>query len=220
MGTTKYTCECGYYYRETNIPIDPDKHRSYAQIVNGSTENSHKEYSCCGKVVEDGSYHVFDEGTVLYAANCLVMGTTKYTCECGYYYKETNIPKDPDTHFSAGYIRNGSQANSHKEYSCCGKIVEDGSYHVFDEGTVLYAANCLFTGTTKYTCDCGYYYTEKDIPIDPNNHFSLKTNYEQIDNDYHNKTLHCYGCDYSETIKEEHILENNTCTSCPYKKED
>ena len=193
MGTTKYTCECGYYYTVKDIPIDPNNHFNAGYIRNGNKENVHKEYSCCGVVVEDGSYHVFDEGSVLFAADCIFMGTTKYTCECGYYYTEKNIPIDPNNHLGSGTIQKGGKENAHKEYSCCHAVVEDGSYHIFDEGSVLFAADCVFMGTTKYACECGYYYTEKNIPIDPDNHFGAGTIQEGGKENAHKEYSCCYA---------------------------
>ena len=90
-------------------------------------------------------------------ATCLNQARYYYSCACGeaaeYTYVSGNV--DPTNH--TGSVINGAQVDACKVYSCC-KAVLDVAHVINSE--VLIAANCTRNGTTKYYCDCGYYYME------------------------------------------------------------
>ena len=56
-----------------------------------------------------------------------------------------------------------------KKCSACGVTTEGESYHSYTKTTEI-TATCVEKGTSRYTCNCGYTYTSKDIAINPGNH--------------------------------------------------
>ena len=55
----------------------------------------------------------------------------------------------------------------HSKYSCCSATIS--TVHSYTKTTEV-PATCIAMGTSRYTCDCTYTYTDVDIPINPNNH--------------------------------------------------
>lgn len=165
-GTTKYTCDCGYSYTSQNIAINASNHTGSS--INAGTSSAHTKYSCCGATIQGSSYHSYTS-TVQTAATCTTKGTTKYTCSCGYSYTSQNIAINPDNH--AGSSTYGASASVHTKYTCCGATISS-SHNM--TSSVQTAATCTTKGTTKYSCVCGYNYTNQDIPINSSNHSGIE----------------------------------------------
>ena len=127
------------------------------------------------------------------------MGTTRYTCECGYTYTAKDIAIDPANH-TGEVVFVGSEA-IHSKYDCCDATVS--TVHSYTTSVEI-AATCTEMGTTRYTCECGYTYTAKDVDIDPNNHVGgteVRGDYaEDCGNDGYTGDIWCLDC---ETIIEE-----------------
>ena len=205
-GTTKYTCECGYSYTSQNIAINATNHTGSS--INAGTSTAHTKYSCCGATIQGSSYHSYTS-SVQTAATCTTKGTTKYTCTCGYSYTSQNIAINPDNH--AGSSTYGGTAAVHTKYSCCGVTISSSHSTT---SSVQTAATCTTKGTTKYSCACGYSYTNQDIPMNASNHSGSET-FGGASN-VHTKWSCC-----NEVISNSHeytvtysypTSEHNTCT--------
>ena len=160
-GTTKYSCDCGYNYTSQDIPIDPNNHTG--SETNGGSEDVHTEYDCCGETISEK--HVYTN-KITTAATCKAEGVKTYTCTCGHSYTES-IAKIPHTEVDGG------TKDVHKKCSVCGVTLStEHSY----TSTVSIAATCATKGTTKYTCECGYNYTDQNVAIDSKNHTGSEIN--------------------------------------------
>ncbi len=154
MGESTYTCACGLSYTDYDIPMSDHK------ATFAGTKEAHTKCTWCNKTLS--SQHTYDT-SVAGAATCVTKGTTKYNCECGYNFNDSNIKLNPDNH--EGVITNVGTATRHQEWSCCKTAVGSHSY----TNKVTKEATCTSTGVRTYTCGCGYKYTQ-DITKNPNNH--------------------------------------------------
>ncbi len=198
-GTRTYTAKFTNtaFATQTNtetLSIDPANHTG--KVVFVGSEAIHSKYDCCNATVStEHSYTT----SVEIAATCTEMGTTRYTCECGYTYTAKDIAIDPANH--TGDIVNGGTLDVHTKYDCCDAVVS--TVHTYTTSVEI-AATCVEMGTTRYTCECGYTYTAKDIAIDPNNHVGgteVRGDYaEDCGNDGYTGDIWCLDC---ETIIEE-----------------
>ncbi|MBQ4282890.1 MAG: dockerin type I repeat-containing protein, partial [Lachnospira sp.] len=81
---------------------------------------------------------------------CTATGIRTYTCTCGYTYDETID--------AAGHKEvNGGSADCHIKCSVCGDNIS--AEHRYGS-TVTKDSTCTTEGERKYTCECGYSYTE------------------------------------------------------------
>ena len=115
--------------------------------VMGGTEGAHRECSECGEVLS--TVHSFSKKETV-AATCETAGENTFTCLCGYSYTE-EIEATGHTAVSGG------TASAHTQCSVCNEIL--GAEHSYAE-EVTVAAGCTEDGEKKYTCSCGYSYTE------------------------------------------------------------
>ena len=86
---------------------------------------------------------------------CGLKGTTVFTVD-GY---------DANNHVGVEIYAGTKEV--HSKYSCCGATIS--TVHSYTKTTEV-PATCIAMGTSRYTCDCTYTYTDVDIPINPNNH--------------------------------------------------
>ena len=165
-GKTKYTCDCGYTYTLEDVEKDPENHSG--SIVNGGTAGICQKYSCCNTI--ESSEHNYTQ-TIPTAATCTTKGYTKYACTCGYYYTLQDVDINPSNH-TGTVVNVGTQA-IHTKYDCCDATVStEHSY----TSAITTAATCKAKGWTKYTCSCGYNYSEQNVAINPNNHIGTTQN--------------------------------------------
>lgn len=73
-------CSCGY-----NVEVTAHT------AVPGGTEEIHEKCSVCSRTLKDGKYHDKNSSTPKQDATCTEMGTTTYTCSCGYVYDLPDI---------------------------------------------------------------------------------------------------------------------------------
>lgn len=178
LGSTKYTCSCGYSYNEA-IQLKPhtpgadanclDKQQcvvcdtvladalghSYANI---GIETMHAQCTRCGSVVYE---HVMSS-SVATEATCISNGTTLYYCECKYSYTRDDIPMNPSNHANKKDPNSNDPEEKfigtkdvHSVASCCNILV--AANHTYSQ-IILVAPTCNSIGTTKYQCECGYSY--------------------------------------------------------------
>ena len=148
-GIRTYTCGCGYSYTE-EIPMEDHTE------VDGAETGIHTKCSECGEIIEDGSYHSYEQEETL-AATCTSKGEMTYTCSCGHTYTEEIDYLDHNSVYAA-------EEDAHRKCDSCGEVLENGSYHEYSsEATKV--PSCTETGIRTYTCECGHSYTE-DIPME------------------------------------------------------
>ena len=149
LGERTYTCGCGYSYTED---IQMEEHVE----VGGGEASVHKKCNNCGKVIEDGTYHYYTKVETK-AATCTSKGENTYSCTCGHTYtEEIDMLEHPEV--MAG------EETIHSKCDSCGITLKDGTYHSYSS-EVVKVPSCDELGTRKYTCQCGYSYTE-DIPME------------------------------------------------------
>ena len=143
IGMLLYECACGHNYTEEVPALGHTE-------VNGGAVDSHIVCSVCGNILSsEHSYTI----TVIQEPSCDELGIRKYTCECGYSYTEDIQMEE---HVEVG----GGEAGVHKKCNVCGEVIEDGTYHYYTE-EVTSVATCTTAGEKKYSCNCGYSYTEE-----------------------------------------------------------
>lgn len=145
LGTTLYSCICGYSYSDPNIQTVAHK------PVYGGTKGVHEKCTWCNKELNANHTYTVNTGT----ATCIKEGTTKYTCICGYSYGDDNIAKDPNNH--EGTVVLVGTKGVHSKWSCCNKTVETSHNYKI---TTLSNATCNQEGTEQYKCECGYSYNK------------------------------------------------------------
>ena len=143
-GIKTYICDCGYSYTEG---IEETGH---TEVV-GGTADCHIMCDICGETLENRICHSYTS-TVTTKATCTTAGIRTYTCECGYSYTE-EIKATGHTEIKGG------TADCHSKCSICGEVLKAGGSHSYTS-TVTTKATCTTAGIRKYTCDCGYSYTE------------------------------------------------------------
>ena len=155
------SCECGYTDKSLTFDVG-DKNPQYhvSTLVPGGEKDSHAKCAGCGITREDGSQHKYTIHSAA-TATCIQQGLNTYVCDCGYSYETTELSLNPNRH--VGNIVAVGTENEHAKCDACNRVVQDGSYHVFTE-SVDKAPTCVNMGTTRYTCSCGFGYTEDNIP--------------------------------------------------------
>ena len=177
-----YTCECGnigtntfeygdvdknnhVYTTSLDYEMFDNKEHYIKTICNGcnetinSTKGNHvfNEQNTC-KLCNSHS-HVFDQKNNNYikdASTCTTKTTYFYECVCGEpgteYYEFGTLNSSNHT----GTIVNVGTEEIHSKYNCCN--IQSNEKHNYTE-TIVTAATCTQTGTSKNTCECGYSYT-------------------------------------------------------------
>ncbi len=85
-------------------------------------------------------------------ATCVEAGEKTFTCECGDVYTEEIE--------ATGHIEiAGAKEAAHSICEVCNEVLEDGSMHVYAD-EVIREATCVEDGELRYSCECGYTYTE------------------------------------------------------------
>ena len=120
------------------------------------SEDQHKQvcYTC-------GYEHITNHNlnyTETVKSTCITPGSSDVICtDCKYEGVRPNA-LIPDNHEGTS-IYGGTQA-VHLKYSCCGVTINNS--HTYTKTTEI-AATCTVKGTSRYTCACGYTYTNQDI---------------------------------------------------------
>ena len=190
-----YECLCGIvgdiYYEIGDV----NSSAHWGEIVNVGEQSIHTKYSCCNKT--ESTKHNY-KTTIEIPATCTTMGTTKYTCECGYSYtsKDIAIISHDESAQTQEYLKSAATCTKSAVYynscSMCGKkgttTYEYGTFgHVEVFGgtvdvhikcsvcntilsnahdcveSIYEVATCNKMGSTKYECECGYYYIIQDV---------------------------------------------------------
>lgn len=101
--------------------------------------------------------HSYSKTEVL-AATCVSVGKNNYTCDCGDTYTEEIAILEHN-------IVVVGEKEVHAKCNTCTTYTEDGNSHEY-EISVTKDPSCEELGIRKYTCQCGYSYTE-DIEKEP-----------------------------------------------------
>jgi len=209
MGTSRYTCSCGYTYTKQDIAVNASNHTG--DIVYVGTAGVHSKYNCC-----DATYstnHTYDQNSgVKYSdATCKAPQKNYMSCICGYNPENSAYTVEiGDKNYSnhTGTVINGGTADVHTKYSCCNAVVSTAHSY---EKTVETEATCTTMGTSKYTCSCGHTYTSKDIDVNSNNHSGSVVNVGTVD--VHSKYNCCDAVVSTEHSYERKTITDSTCTT-------
>ena len=111
---------------------------------------------------------------------------------------------------------NGGTSGVHKKCSTCQATLS--SSHSYSS-KVETAATCTSKGSTKYTCSCGYSYTQQDIAI--TNHTAVEA-YTYLDTAYHNVGTACSVCNTiittSGTQMHRFWVNDDYCEDCGWNR--
>ena len=155
------SCECGYTNKSATFGVGEKNAQNHVEgRVNGGQKDVHKTCAGCGVTMESGSAHKYTI-TSPPTATCITQATNLYVCDCGYSYESTELSLNPSKH--VGDIVFVGNENEHTMCTACERIVGDKTAHTFVE-SVYIEPTCTTMGTTKYTCECEYFYTEENIP--------------------------------------------------------
>ncbi|MBE6752708.1 MAG: leucine-rich repeat domain-containing protein, partial [Ruminococcaceae bacterium] len=121
-----------------------DKTNHIAQVW-GGTIGIHEICDDCG--VTTSTKHTYKE--TIQDSTCSAEGIKTFTCDCGYSYTED---VDKKAHSSV----NGGEKGVHSKCKDCGATLS--TQHTYSRSETQ--ATCEKAGTVKYSCSCGYYYTE------------------------------------------------------------
>jgi len=177
-GLIKYSCMCGYSYTEALDRL-PHTH-TFSDALSYDDEYHYYASTCAHDVVKDKAPHSFDEGIVIKEATEAEEGLIKYSCICGYSYTET-IQKLPHTHTFSDTLSYDDEYHYYAS-TCEHDVVKDKAPHSYDEGIVIKQATEAEEGIIKYSCICGYSYTEALEKLPHTHTFSDALSY---DDEYH-----------------------------------
>ena len=108
------------------------------------------------------SYSVMSDTTLKQSAHCKSAATYYYSCVCGAVGNTTFTNGDKDLSVHLGSEINGGTLKVHSKYSCCNATIS--SEHTYTT-SIVSPSTCSTHGTIKYTCECGYSYTSKELPL-------------------------------------------------------
>ncbi len=183
-GEKTFTCDCGDTYTEVIAALG---HKP----VNDGDKDCHSRCHVCGKILS--ADHESLESTRT-EATCEKTGSVTYKCDCGYEYTEVIE--------ALGHTEvNGGTEDCHKKCDTCGEILS--AEHTYTENIVS-EATCTASGLKKYSCDCGYEYTEE---IEATGHTEVNGGTE----DCHIKCDVCGEILSTEHEFTENIIYNSDC---------
>ena len=183
MGISKYTCPCGYNYQATDIqPLGHGWASGY------SYDDTYHYVNCsrCSEVKNQETHSY--QSTIVSSASCTTMGTTRYSCTCGYAFLKVDI--DALGHDTPTIW----QYNSNGHFKLCERCdtTLDSAIHTYNTSTVS-IQDCVTDGVTKYACECGYYYTLTNAALGHNVPKVWK----------YNDSTHYYECTRCQTKENE-----------------
>lgn len=88
--------------------------------INGGTEDVHTKYSCCGATASaQHDAKTTAASVVKIPATCMVMGTTEYTCSCGYKWTEQDVAVDSNNHKAKTELKQYTDSGKEYHYNEC-----------------------------------------------------------------------------------------------------
>ena len=160
-------CSCGYNPQSASYVVSTGSVNSSnhtGSSTYGGTADVHTKYSCCGATISTSHSYTVDSGVQYSAATCTAARKNYKKCVCGYNPQSASYVINTGSVNSSnhtGSATKGGTETVHSKYSCCGVTISDT--HSYSQ-SVLTDPTCITKGTSKYTCTCGYSYTEQDIP--------------------------------------------------------
>lgn len=172
-GYTTYTCRnCAYTYIANEV--SPTEHDFECNMIDPTClDRGYAKYSCKNCDMSfisdycDPKGHKFTSSVTL--PGCDDQGYTTYTCNSCTYSFVSDFTQPKGHEFSCEITLPGCETSGHSTYVCnnCSHSYisdfVDPVGHDFSEITVT-KPNCTSVGETRYTCDCGYFYSEIVAP--------------------------------------------------------
>jgi prepilin-type N-terminal cleavage/methylation domain-containing protein len=156
------------------------------------------------------SVHVFDQekATNFYLktpANCGGSAIYYKSCVCGEKGVETFESGSSNLSNHIGEIVSGGEENKHTKYSCCGEVASPTHSYTPTTQTI---GTCNTKAVIKYTCSCGYFYTQ-ETEYAYSNHSGTVVNGGTVDK--HTK-YSCCDAVVSSTHSYSSSSVGNTCS--------
>lgn len=145
----------------------PDAHEHKVLEAWESDEVNH--WHACSGCAElfDKAAHSFDNGVVTLEPTEIKEGVKRYTCICGYFYTEPIDKLEPTVH-KHDVLESWESDEVNHWHACSGcDELFDKETHTFDDGVVTLEPTETKEGIKKYSCVCGYFYTESIDKLEP-----------------------------------------------------
>ena len=172
-GYTTYTCDCGYSYQNAFAPPLP---HSFVQTVTvpTCTEQGYTSHVCklCGYTYQANYLkplgHTLEK--TVSAPTCTEQGYTEYACDCGYVYR-TDIIKPNGHDLTKTTTEATCEAQGFSAYVCSNCTYSYVSDYISPTGhqfttSITQRPTGTDNGEIKFTCDCGYTYTNLILKSD------------------------------------------------------
>ena len=191
-GQIKYTCTVCKYEK-----IEEKEYEHVCEFEWKCDDEFHEQSCSCGQTKVYSERHTYEEVEIITPSTETVNGTALYECSVCHHQATFELPLAPHEH-------KYSDTWSYDEYGhykvpICGHPVENIDYaeHTFDEGVITIEPTVDHEGEKKYSCDCGYSYTE----VLPQHYHTTSDEYGHDDEGHW--VIYTCGCDI-EIVKNEH----------------
>ena len=208
-GVTTYTCErCEDSYTQDDIPALGHDYKGVVTAAPTCIAKGVTTYTCerCedSYTQDDIPALGHDYSSIVTAPTCMEDGYTTYTCSaCGNRYSAN--PTDALGHkYIAVVTAPTCTEQGYTTFTC--SVCKDSYIGEYTDPiahnyiTIVTAPTCTEIGYTTYTCDCGYSYTDANIPA-LGHDFSILIDFKEetpLEDGYY--TYQCSRCDETDTV--------------------